>query len=83
MIRILIWAFLIYIAYRIVVKLVIGKSKESANSSGTGSASAYQDPICGVYVSEDDAVIGRHDGQRYYFCSRECLDKFQEKLENK
>jgi YHS domain-containing protein len=83
-IRLLIWALLIYIGYRIVVKLLTGKAKPSeARPVKSQAASAHQDPVCGVYVSEDDAVIGRLDGQRYYFCSKECLEKFQEKLENK
>jgi YHS domain-containing protein len=40
-----------------------------------------KDPICGVYVSEDDAVIGRHEGQRLFFCSKECLEKYRDQLE--
>jgi YHS domain-containing protein len=82
--RILIWALLLYIAYRIVVKLVSGKAKQpEVKPDAEKVASAHQDPVCGVYVSEEDAVIGRLDGQRYFFCSKDCLEKFQEKLENK
>ncbi|MBA2655317.1 MAG: heavy metal translocating P-type ATPase [Gammaproteobacteria bacterium] len=37
------------------------------------------DPVCGMQVSEESAsgnVV--HNGQRYYFCSTKCLNKFQE-----
>jgi YHS domain-containing protein len=44
---------------------------------------AHKDPVCGVYVTEDDAVIGRYEGERIYFCSMECLEKYQEQIEQK
>jgi YHS domain-containing protein len=82
--RLLIWALLAYIGYRIVVRLIKGKEKEpELNTVRDNTAITYQDPICGVYVSEEDAVIGRLDGERHYFCSKECLEKFQDKLVNK
>lgn len=84
MIRLLIWALLAYIGYRIVVRLIKGKDDEPEISTDKENAAiTHQDPTCGVFVSEDDAVIGRLEGQRYYFCSKECLEKFQDKLENK
>ncbi len=43
----------------------------------------HRDPVCGVYVSEDDAVVGRLEGERIYFCSMECLEKYRETLETK
>jgi len=83
-IRLLIWALLAYIGYRIVVRLIKGKDDEPEISTEKENAAiTYQDPVCGVFVSEDDAVIGRLGGERYYFCSKECLEKFQDKLENK
>jgi YHS domain-containing protein len=35
-----------------------------------------QDPVCGVYLSEREAVTLRRDGVTHYFCSHECRDKF-------
>jgi Cu+-exporting ATPase len=36
------------------------------------------DPVCGMTISPADAV-GHvdHDGQRYYFCNRSCLERFR------
>ena len=42
----------------------------------------FRDPVCGVYVTAGDAVIGRHDGQRLHFCSMACLEKYREQLEH-
>jgi len=39
-----------------------------------------QDPVCLVFVPRGTAVTEDIGGQTYYFCSRSCADKFQEKL---
>lgn len=41
----------------------------------------FKDPVCGVYVTKDDAVIGSMDGKKFHFCSIACLEKFREQLE--
>jgi YHS domain-containing protein len=74
---------LLYIGYRIVLSLTSAK-KPPAKASGTRGADVetHRDPVCGVYVSEETAVIGRHDGQRHYFCSMDCLEKYREQLDH-
>jgi YHS domain-containing protein len=42
----------------------------------TGEVETYQDPVCGTYVAKQDAVVGKLDGERIYFCSTECLEKY-------
>jgi YHS domain-containing protein len=81
MIRLLIWLLLIYIGYRVILSLTSGKDKgaERHNPAPEG-AETHRDPVCGMYVSEEDAVVGRLDGQRHYFCSMACLDKYREQL---
>ncbi len=44
----------------------------SAPSGGT----LHKDPICGTYVSADSAITVTVKGERVYFCSRECWDKY-------
>lgn len=44
---------------------------------------AYKDPVCGVYVTEEDAVVGKLEGERIHFCSMECLEKYRERLDKK
>jgi YHS domain-containing protein len=37
-----------------------------------------QDPVCGMDVLvTEDAPRAEYKGQEYFFCSAECLDRFQ------
>jgi Cu+-exporting ATPase len=38
-----------------------------------------KDPICGMEVDESKAVKLERDGETYFFCSRDCQDKFLDK----
>jgi YHS domain-containing protein len=83
MIRMLIWLLLAYIGYRLIKSLTTGKKPEVTKHGASPDAAATQrDPVCGMYVSESDAVVGKLDGQRHYFCSMTCLEKFREQLEH-
>ncbi|MGH9548369.1 MAG: YHS domain-containing protein [Terriglobales bacterium] len=35
------------------------------------------DPVCGKIVHTDQAKSSVHDGTVYYFCSRECRERFE------
>lgn len=48
----------------------------------SGGVETFRDPVCGVYVTEDDAVVGTLEGERIHFCSMECLEKYRSKLNN-
>jgi YHS domain-containing protein len=80
--RLLIWAVLIYVGYKIVKGFVDRKKDEPAPPEPVREET-YQDPVCGVYVTEEDAVIGRYEGERLHFCSMECLEKYRKQLESK
>ncbi len=83
MIRLLIWLLLIYIGYRVVMALFTGKKPEAVSQgTPTDAAMTHCDPVCGMYVSEEDAVVGKLDGQRHYFCSMACLEKYREQLDH-
>jgi YHS domain-containing protein len=83
MIRLLVWLLLIYIGYRVIMSLVTGKKPGAVSKGSTGDASTtHRDPVCGMYVSEEDAVVGKLDGQRHYFCSMSCLEKYREQLDH-
>ncbi len=81
MIRLLMWLLLGYVIY-LVFKGRSGKKEIPKEASG-GGEETYLDPVCGVYVAEDDAVVGKLEGKRIYFCSMACLEKFQEQVTNK
>lgn len=36
-----------------------------------------KDPVCGMRVSADRGYTKVHEGRRYAFCSKACLEKFE------
>ena len=81
MVRLLLWLLFIYIGYRVIMSLTSAKKQEPVRRTNAPTETeTHRDPVCGMYVSEDDAVVGRLDGQRHYFCSMDCLDKYREQL---
>lgn len=39
--------------------------------------SVTKDPICGMTVDEATALIAERDGEKFYFCSEHCRQKFK------
>jgi YHS domain-containing protein len=78
-VKLLIWIFIGYVIYRLVKGA--GGNKEVTTAEPVGKE-VHCDPVCGVYVAVDDAVVGTLEGKKMYFCSMACLEKFREQLEN-
>ena len=36
-----------------------------------------KDPVCGMQVDEKNAVSSQKSGDKQYFCSSECKDKYE------
>lgn len=82
MIRLLLWGLLLYFGFRVIMALTKPRTSRTVPSPSRDTATtAHKDPVCGMYVSEEDAVVGNHNGQRLYFCSRACLDTYRENLD--
>ena len=79
MLRLLMWLVLGYVLFKIVKGFVA--SRQEPEPPATTEAETFQDPVCGVYVAADDAVIGRLEGEKIHFCSMACLEKYRERLE--
>jgi YHS domain-containing protein len=83
MIRLLFWLLLAYIGYRVIIALTSSKKTEAEKKSvASDGVATHRDPVCGLYVSEEDAIVGKLDGQRHYFCSMCCLEKYREQLDH-
>jgi YHS domain-containing protein len=82
MIRLIFLALIGYCVY-LIVKGAMRKTDKSRPAGRHEGEITYKDPVCGVYVAEDDAIVGRLEGEKIYFCSMECLEKYREQLENK
>ena len=76
--RFLIWILLGYLVYR----MVRGKAAPEIEKVSPATET-FQDPVCGVYVSECDAVVGNLEGKRYHFCSIDCLQQFEKSLQRR
>jgi YHS domain-containing protein len=91
--KLIFWLLIGYIFFRIIRGYLMERQVDNVHGTaggatggkaGTGADDeAFRDPVCGVYVTEDDAVIGRLDGKRIHFCSLECLDKYREQITHK
>ena len=81
MYRILLVAALLAALY-FLIRRVVQKIKERSEPDRLppGKNHMVQDPICLVFVPRGTAITEEIGGQTYYFCSRSCAHKFQEKL---
>jgi YHS domain-containing protein len=78
--RLLFWLAIGYLVYL----MFKGRPKKNIPvASSPQGEETLKDPVCGVYVTRDDAVIGNMEGEKLYFCSMQCLEKFQEQLSHK
>jgi YHS domain-containing protein len=42
----------------------------------TESEELVQDPYCQTYIPKRSAIRRRLSGKNYYFCKKECMEKF-------
>jgi len=76
-VRIIIWLLIGYCAWLFFKSR--GRKDLPAGNAAPGEET-YRDPVCGVYVTGDDAVIGNLKGERIHFCSMACLEKYREQI---
>ncbi len=74
---------LLLVGYCVYLLLKNRARQELPREAAPKGEETHLDPVCGVYVAEQDAVVGRIEEQRIYFCSMACLEKYREKLEHK
>jgi len=79
-IRFLILIILIYLLYKVinaVKKLKPGKNENlQSKSKQTGGEDLIEDPVCHTYVPVSQAFKKEISGKDYYFCSKQCSDKY-------
>jgi YHS domain-containing protein len=75
--RLLILAFLAYVLYRL-VKGVLSQGRRPQRQEKQGSIDEMvQDPLCKTYIPLRDAQRRVISGKEYFFCSRECAERFE------
>lgn len=77
----ILFIILAYIGYRI-LKGFLATQKISPPEARPAD-DTVKDPVCGVYLTREDAVIGTVEGERIYFCSMNCLEKYRDQIHSK
>ena len=77
MLKLIFFVILVYILYRL-MKSVFGTGKKIyRNSNGAVIDEMVQDPVCETYIPRRQAVNVFRKGREYFFCSKECAEKFK------
>ena len=78
--RLLIFAVLAYVLYRILRAFIAPVLKaKKGDHEGTVDV-MVQDPSCQTYIPLRDAQRRVIMGKEYYFCSKECLENFKKEI---
>ena len=81
MFRFFVFIILIYLLYKVIK--TIGKLKPAKNenhqfkASSVGGEDLVEDPVCHTYVPLSQAVKKEISGNDYYFCSKQCSEKYE------
>ncbi|NVL90647.1 MAG: hypothetical protein HWN69_06590 [Desulfobacterales bacterium] len=83
--RLLIFLFLFYLAYRLIKKLMLpgqpsAKMPEQEPLLPVDDV-MVKDPYCETYFPKRDGIKKVIKGQTCYFCSTECRDEYLERIE--
>jgi len=79
--RLLIFAFLAYLLYRVIKGvLASGQSPVSRDDRRTIDE-MVQDPFCKTYIPLRDAQKKTIAGKEYFFCSSECAERFKKEIQ--
>jgi uncharacterized protein len=86
LIRLFIFIILIFLLYNItnaVKQLRPGKNENlKAESTAAGGEDLIEDPVCHTYIPVSQAYKKEISGKDYYFCSKQCSDKYTFKKNN-
>ena len=76
MIRLLILFLLLYLAYRLLQRIIRGLPQGRGRSlppeKTRQGEEMIRDPQCGTFVPRGDALSATVRGRRHYFCSEKC-----------
>ena len=81
MFRFFVFIILIYLLYKVIK--TVGKLKPAKNenyqfkASSVGGEDLVEDPVCHTYVPLSQAFKKEISGNDYYFCSKQCSEKYE------
>lgn len=81
--RILIFAFFALIIYNLIrFFTALSKAAKSQRKIKRPSGIMVKDEMCNTYLPQEDAIKEVFKGKEYYFCTKECKQKFLEQRKN-
>jgi len=78
--RIIILALLGYLLYRILKVFFLSGKRLKKSRNGGPIDEMVQDPFCQTYIPLRDTQRKIINGKEYFFCSKECADKFEKTM---
>lgn len=81
MLRFLFYVLLAYLLYRIIRWVIPPILKENKGDSNGTVDVMVQDLSCQTYIPLREAKKKVIRGHTYYFCSKECLEKFEKEID--
>jgi YHS domain-containing protein len=78
--RLLILILLAFLLYRVVRKYIPLGQKPERNAGGGPVDEMVQDPSCMTYIQRRSAQRKVVGGKEFFFCSKECAEKFEKEM---
>lgn len=79
LIKIILYALLFYVVYRLLRFFsALSRLKKASKPPNPPSGTMVKDDMCNTYLPKEDAIKEIYEGKEYYFCSKECRQKFLE-----
>lgn len=76
----LLFAVLFYLMMRFGcgAHMIHGHGNHASHHASSEMQGGQKDPVCGMDVAEGRGYAKMHEGRSLRFCSRKCLDKFEQ-----
>jgi YHS domain-containing protein len=58
--------------------MIHGHGNHASHHASSEMQGGQKDPVCGMDVAEGSGYAKMHEGRSLRFCSRKCLDKFEQ-----
>ncbi len=77
--KIVLYALLVYIIYKFIrLFQILGKKNKAPRQPKQISGIMVKDEVCNTYLPREDAIKEIVEGKEFFFCSKECRQKFLE-----
>lgn len=78
--RFLILIIIVFLLYKLINKAKQAKTENDkefqSKSNSSGREDLVEDPVCHTYIPVSQAYKKEIYGKEYYFCSKQCCDKY-------